>query len=185
MPSVTAFLVVLLLVAGLLPGSSFLAGRPSWHGVSRSALAISSQNVQIQSQDVIVTDALKKRVDGKIGKVLSKLSSGVVTSAHVNLKLDGKRDVSKQSHENGHCVEVVCQMKGGDTVKSEIHTHRDLYASIDLASHSLCQNLKKFRQKARSHRGSPEAKIGGSVAEDEVDEDAALFDFDEASLLEN
>ena len=183
--SVNAFLVVLLVVAGLLPGSSFLAARPFplFQHVSRSALAMISQNVEIQSRDVTVTDALKKRVDGKIGKVLGKLSSGVVTSAHVVLKFDGHRDVTKNTHETGHCVEVVCQMKGGDTVKSEVHTNRDLYVSIDLASHSLCQNLKKFRQKQRANHRGP--KIGGNVAEDEVDEDMALFDFDEASLLEN
>ena len=72
-------------------------------------------------------------------------------------------------------------MKGGDVVKSAIHTTSDMYVSIDLASHSLAQNLKKYRQKVKDHRSRP--KIGGKVAEDEVDEDDALFSFDEAQLL--
>lgn len=150
----------------------------------RRVLSMYSSPVQISSKDVLVTDGLKKRIDGKIGKVLGKLSAGVVTNAQVTLYFDGHRDVTKHTHERGHVVEVVCQMKGGDVVKSEVHTNRDLYTSIDLVAHSLCQNLKKFRGKSRSNRSSPEAKIGGSMAEDEVDEDAALFSFDEATLLE-
>lgn len=186
-PSLQMLRVVslLLLVVGLQGVlTSFLS--PTRSTVSRRMLlSMYSSPVHISSKDVLVTDGLKKRIDGKIGKVLGKLSAGVVTNAQVTLYFDGHRDVTKHTHERGHVVEVVCQMKGGDVVKSEVHTNRDLYTSIDLASHSLCQNLKKFRGKSRSNRSSPEAKIGGSMAEDEVDEDAALFSFDEATLLEN
>lgn len=174
---------LLLLVVGLQGVLSFLY--PTRSAMRRVLLSMYSPPVQISSKDgVLVTDAIKSRVDGKIGKVLGKLSAGVVTNAQVTLYFDGHRDVTKHTHERGHVVEVVCQMKGGDVVKSEVHTNRDLYTSIDLVAHSLCQNLKKFRGKSRSNRSSPEAKIGGSMAEDEVDEDAALFSFDEATLLE-
>lgn len=172
------FLICLILIC-VMPGLGFVNFK---HAPTTLLKALKMSKLDIQSRDgIIVTDALQTRINAKIGKVLDKLSAGVMTKAHVVLKLDAARDLTKNKHESGHACEVVCQMKGGDVVKSAIHTTSDMYVSIDLASHSLAQNLKKYRQKVKDHRSRP--KIGGKVAEDEVDEDDALFSFDEAQLL--
>ena len=132
-----------------------------------------------------LTDALKVHVDARVSKVLSKLGSRKINSAHVTLRIDGGRDVTKGPHSGaGQVAEIVCRMKGGHNIKS-ISSTGDMYASIDLASHQIAQNLKSYVQQLKDHKGRTRESLGGHVAEDEVDEDKALLDFDEESLLVN
>lgn len=147
-------------------------------------MQMSSIKAEIQSRDgFVVTDSLRQRVDSKIKKVLSKLSGRRLNSAHVVLHLEKSRDLTKNTHAEGQVCEVICNMKGGETIKSSQSTD-DMYASIDLCSHQLAQNLKRHMQKVKDHKShAHREKVGGALTEDEVDEDGALLDFDEESLL--
>jgi len=128
---------------------------------------------------------MRGAVEGKVQKVVDKLGSGRVTSCQVILRIDGGRDDTKNSHGDGLVTEVVCNMKGGGSIKSRSSTD-DMYASIDLAAHSLAQNLKRHISKLKDHKSARmRTSVGGNVAEDEINEDLALLEFDEESLLTN
>jgi len=145
-----------------------------------TAWNVASYTLRIStSTGLTLTPTMKSKVESKVGRVVEKLGSNVLNSAAVTLKVEPAS--ASNSNLARHIAEVKCVMKGGNVIECKQKTS-DMYASIDLVSHSLAQSLKKHRQKVKSIRNNE--KIGGSVAESEVDEDAALFAFDEASLLD-
>lgn len=129
-----------------------------------------------------MTQPMRSAVDSKIQKVVDKLGNRRITTAHVTLRLDSAPDDSKSAHAYGQVAEVVCNMKGGVSIKSHSSTD-DMYASIDLAAHSLAQNLKKHVSRIKDHKsGNMRESVGQAMSHEDA-EDQALLDWDESALL--
>lgn len=143
----------------------------------------SAAQAAVQVHGLDLTDSLRQRVDGKVNKVLSKLGSRRLVNAHVLLKLDGQRDATKGAHNahEGQTCEIVCSMKGGETIKAT-QSSDDMYKSIDLAAHSLAQNLKKHVKKIKDHKGGEHrTPVGGHGEDEDFD---ALIAWNENELLQ-
>lgn len=91
-------------------------------------------DIQITGRNVTVNEALKERVDSRLGPVLADYPR--VESCHVIL-----------SHEKYRCTaEVVVQ--GRDKLREMAQeTTDDLYASIDAAAEKIDKQLRKSREK--------------------------------------
>lgn len=152
-------------------------------GVQVSPFQLNMVKVVVQSRGGLeLTQPMRTAVDSKIQKVVDKLGSRRITTAHVTLRLDSARDDSKSAHAHGQVAEVVCNMKGGGTIKSHSSTD-DMYASIDLAAHSLSQNLKKHVSHIKDHKSGKVRESVGQATSNEDAEDQAFLDWDESALL--
>ena len=101
-------------------------------------------------------------------QVLNKLASppGVVSSQLV-LRVHKQKAEEAHSHTtkaNSQICELTVVMKGGRVIHSTERSS-DMYQSIDVLSHKLAMKLKAAKDKVQDKRGN--AKVGGSVAEDE------------------
>ena len=124
-----------------------------------------------------MTPTLKKRVEDKIGKVVTKLGHDV-NSCHVKLRVHKFPADENHTHlvkKDSMISEVTLNMVGGAVLRASERTD-DMYASIDLMAHRLAQKLKKHNEKAADF------KIPASVVE-EYKEPAVKEVFDEESLL--
>ena len=144
-------------------------GGPSTsHSIRRRSLAMKSgnslttTNVQLSNCEVtlrglVMTDALQSKIEGKIIGVVSKLGENMVTSTHITMSIDPRTQ----------SCDVRCNMKGGALVEAKEHAE-NMYASIDLVSKTLSNNLKKFREKTKDKKQDG-GKLGGTATEDELD----------------
>jgi len=152
---------------------------------SNKATTVSPLKIDVVSRGLELTDALRNRIDGKIGKVLNKLASppGVVSSQLV-LRVHKQKAEEAHSHTtkaNSQICELTVVMKGGRVIHSTERSS-DMYQSIDVLSHKLAMKLKAAKDKVQDKRGN--AKVGGSVAEDEesggedLNDEELLMDID-------
>jgi ribosomal subunit interface protein len=195
---------------------------------SNKATTVSPLKIDVVSRGIELTDALRNRIDGKIGKVccvlasclnegsspppphlplrpllfsmtssselhtfvvsnqvLNKLASppGVVSSQLV-LRVHKQKAEEAHSHTtkaNSQICELTVVMKGGRVIHSTERSS-DMYQSIDVLSHKLAMKLKAAKDKVQDKRGN--AKVGGSVAEDEesggedLNDEELLMDID-------
>jgi len=140
-------------------------------------------DVQVHGMDL--SDSLRLRVDSKVNKVLAKLGSRRVINAAVLLKLESGRDATKGAHapHEGQTCEIVCSMKGGETIKAT-HSSDDMYKSIDMSAHSLAQNLKKHVGKLKDHKSGEHRTPVGGHGENELADFDALMAWNENELLQ-
>jgi putative sigma-54 modulation protein len=95
--------------------------------------------VNITFRNMFATDALRAHVEDKLGKVVDKYLDKV-TEAHVTLSLER---YLQQADINLHAGQF--HIRGKE--KSE-----DMYASIDLAIDKIERQLKKHKERLKSHR---------------------------------
>jgi ribosomal subunit interface protein len=118
-------------------------------------------NVDITLRDGLeMTDALRTKIEKKITPSIKKFGENIVISAHVTLKLEPKNAKPQEQ-----IVDVLCNMKGGGIVEAK-SSNQDMYASIDIVSKTLTENLKKHKGKVKN---VDHDKLGGSTTEDEAD----------------
>jgi len=120
-------------------------------------------DVQVRGQNLDVTQALESYLTTKLGKLDRYPGIG---AAQARMTVDGE----------AHVVEVTVAVEGR-TLRAEAAS-KDMYASIDLVSDRLLQQLKKYRDRvvARSHRpaavpaAAPEVRLvaGPAGLPDEV-----------------
>jgi putative sigma-54 modulation protein len=128
----------------------------------KSGNSLTTTNVQLSNCEVtlrglVMTDALQSKIEGKIIGVVSKLGENMVTSTHITMSIDPR----------SQSCDVRCNMKGGALVEAKEHAE-NMYASIDLVSKTLSNNLKKFREKTQDKKQDG-GKLGGTATEDELD----------------
>ena len=95
--------------------------------------------VNITFRNMFATDALRNHVQDKLGKVVDKYLDKV-TEAHVTLSLERYLHQADINLHAGHF-----HVRGKE--KSE-----DMYASIDMAIDKIERQLKKHKERLKSHR---------------------------------
>jgi putative sigma-54 modulation protein len=95
--------------------------------------------VNITFRNMFATDALRNHVQDKLGKVVDKYLDKV-TEAHVTLSLERYLHHADINLHAGHF-----HVRGKE--KSE-----DMYASIDMAIDKIEKQLKKHKERLKSHR---------------------------------
>jgi ribosomal subunit interface protein len=117
--------------------------------------ASSPLGLDITSRDVDLTDAMKVRIEEKIGKVIHKLGRDALSS-HVVLKINRLPATEHHTHtvkKNSHMAEVTVGFKGGHVVHAAEKSD-DMYGSIDSVAHKLGHLLQKHHSKVvdKSHK---------------------------------
>ncbi len=103
-------------------------------------------NIIISAKNIVLTDALKKAVEQKLGK----LNKYFVPDTDVNVMLSVEKD--------RHKIEVTIPVKGS-TIRSEQESS-DMYVSIDLVEEVIERQMRRYRKKIiDKHQG------GGSFTE--------------------
>jgi ribosomal subunit interface protein len=174
-------IVGLSFVAMMSPAVSFLpfSISVSKRGRDSSFLTMSAK-IDVLARGMDLTDALRARCESKIGKVIEKLSYTGVQSAGVVLRVNKFPVEEKHAHttkKDSQIAECTVVLKGGQVIHTSERTE-DMYASIDLLSHTLAKKMKRLKERVQSKRRNE--KVGGSTSEDE-EKDAG--DFNEEELL--
>ena len=120
---------------------------------STSLLSMTSTHkIDIVTRDITLTDALKARVESKIGKVIDKLGyTGIVST---NLVLRVHKNPTEEMHasttkKDSQIAEVTVKLKGNQVIHCTERTE-DMYASIDILSHKLALKMKRVKDKVKN-----------------------------------
>ena len=98
-------------------------------------------------RNIEVTDALREKVEAKIGGVLAKLGENAMSTSVV-------LRVEKNDPKESDIVECTIAMKGGSTIKIK-ESQADMYGAIDVISDKVSEKLKQQKGKPKnkdSHR---------------------------------
>ena len=141
--------IVLVVLCFLLLLDSIPAFQPK-RSLSRAGawrLPLHASSLDVTGKNIEVTDALRERIENKIGGILSKLGENVISTS-VTLR------VESNDPSGSDIVDCNVNLKGGSTIHvSEAQT--DMYVSIDFVANKIGEKLKqaKSKQKAKdTHR---------------------------------
>src|SRR5260370_11990389 len=95
--------------------------------------------VNITFRNMFATDALRNHVQEKLDKVVGKYLDKV-TEAHATLSLERYLHHADINLHAGHF-----HVRGKEKCE-------DMYASIDMAVHNIDRQLKKYKERLKSHR---------------------------------
>ena len=152
-------LVVVLFLLCLFSANAFLKSSCrilSPHVLQATALDIKGKNIEI-------TEALREKVESKIGGVLAKLGDNAMSTS-VILR------VEKNDPKGSDIVECTVTMKGGASIHLT-ESQADMYVAIDSISSKVGEKLKQAKSKQKdkdSHR--KESVKGGEGTDALVDE---------------
>jgi putative sigma-54 modulation protein len=113
-------------------------------------------NLSITGRHLEITAALRNHIKDKIGK-LSKHSHKIIEA-----------DVILEVEKYRHAAEIIMQLNG--TTLSAKEETEDMYTSIDRALDKIERQLRKYKDRCKTHNLSKAAKKKGdnSVGEEEI-----------------
>ncbi|MEL7053044.1 MAG: ribosome-associated translation inhibitor RaiA [Cyanobacteria bacterium J06588_5] len=126
----------------------------------------------IQGKNIEITEAIRDRINQKIGKAIAPLSD-VATKVDVELSVPtGIRGQPQQ-------VTEVTVFAKNSVIRAE-KRHENLYASIDLVSDKIARQAKRFKDRQQKQRPLDKAsslnQITAPIDEAELDVSADLFE---------
>jgi len=144
------------------------------------------KHIEILARNMDLTDSLKQRVESKIGKVVNKLgqhvkSTNVVLRVHVFPNSEVHSHVTKKDSQ---IAEVTLMMNGGSVIHVSERSE-DMYASIDLVSHTTAQSLKRHKEKITERRQHRKDNNKDEASIFDVETDTEEGPFDEEVLLQD
>jgi len=102
-------------------------------------------NIVVKARHMDATESIRQYVQTKVGKLPRFYDS--ITSIEVTLDIEADLPV----------VEIVVHAKRRNTF---VATHRDedMYACVDQCLHKIAEQLRRHKDKVRSHQGPPHSE---------------------------
>jgi len=125
-------------------------------------------NINVVGRNVLLTDAMKSYAIEKISKS-EKFATKIID---VTIRMD----IQKLDH----CVDIVMQVDHVKIKSSSVSD--DMYASIDLATEKLQQNLLKYKKRIQEHTAKPLSMVDMNV---NVFNDGEIDEINDEIELEN
>jgi ribosome hibernation promoting factor len=100
-------------------------------------------HIEIRARNTAVTDALRKRVEERFGKVAKQVSE--LARLEVELRVERNPAIA-----SGKIVEANLHLKG-ITLRAQ-ESSADISHSVDLVAEKLARQVKKHRDKRRGRR---------------------------------
>lgn len=118
--------------------------------------------ITITGKHIEITDAIRSHIEEKAEKLPRYYDS----VGQIEVVLDGNEG-------SGQSVEIIVHAEHNDMLIAK-ETGNDIYTCIDTVVHKMERQLKKAKEKQRTHKAPSVAEIGNvSRASDENAEDAA------------
>jgi len=101
-------------------------------------------NITVTARHVDITEAMRDHAQGKADWLAKHFD--FLASIRITLNVESKR----------HLAEIIATSRKGETIVSTA-TSNDMYASLDQVADKAANQLRKFKERIKSHRqGQPE-----------------------------